>query len=333
MHNLSNQNKRNKQNRRIGSLGGISIALLFLLLIFSLLSPYFLTVNNIINVLHQTSIIALTGFGMTFVLIIAGIDLSIGSIIAFVGIIFSVTVEISGSILFAMIAGLTAGILFGLLNGILISKLSVPAFIVTLSTMGIFRGLTYSITNSKPVPIENPLALFLGNGKLFYIPLSIYIVIISLLVCNVLLEKTRFGRQARIIGGNREAARYIGVNIPRVEITIYALSGSLCAISGILLASRLYSAQPNVAQGYELDAIAAAVLGGTSLSGGVGSITGTFIGAFIIGIINNGMNLLKVPYFYQLIIKGVIIILAVYVDIQNKNKSLSIKRTKPVEPK
>ncbi len=309
------------------SLQGIFLSLLLLIIAFSLASRYFFTPNNILNILNQTAIIALTGFGMTFVLMIAGIDLSIGSIIAFVSIIFAVMLHYTHQFTLALAAAFVGGILMGLLNGLLISRLKIPAFIVSLATMGIFRGITYAITDSKPVSIENELALFLGNNRIFLVPVSIYIVVISLVATHIILEKSKFGRQAKIIGGNREAARYVGIHIPRVEVIVYGISGLMCSLSGILLASRLYSAQPNVAQGSELDAIASAVLGGTSLSGGYGSIIGTFIGAFIIGIINNGMNLLKIPYFYQLIVKGVIIIIAVYIDAQNKRKIGILSRT------
>nr|WP_315989749.1 ABC transporter permease [Desulforamulus aquiferis] len=189
---------------------------------------------------------------------------------------------------------------------------------------GYIQGCSYAITDARPIQIEDPIILFLGNAKLFdVIPVPVVIVVMLLIVAHVLLSKTKFGRQAKIVGGNKVAAEYVGINVRTLQMKIFMITGIAAAISSILLTARLYSAQPNAAGGYELDAIAAAVLGGTSLSGGYGTVIGTFIGALIMGVINNGMNLVGMPYFYQQIVKGLIIIVAVYIDVRNKERMLS----------
>lgn len=300
--------------------GGILIGLIALIAVFSFLSPSFREFNNILNIILQVSIIAISAFGMTFALIIAGIDLSIGSTIALSGTTAALLLNMKVPFALAIVLCLLMGIFLGFINGFLISKAEIPAFIVTVATMGIFRGIAYILTGGGPVQISNEKFLYLGNEKLFGIPFPIIILIVVFIIMSIVLGKTKFGRQSYIIGGNEEAALYSGINVKKVKVYIYMLIGFLASLSGIILASRLYSGQPNSATGYELDAIAAAVLGGTSLSGGYGTITGTIIGAIIIGVINNGMNLLNITYFYQLIVKGLVIILAVYFDVQSKKK-------------
>ena len=210
-----------------------------------------------------------------------------------------------------LVLTLLAGAAMGLANGVLTAKLGLPSFIVTVATMGIFRGLVSLPTNGAPAMIEDPTWIAIGAESFVGLPIIIWIVVVLFVFNHVLLSKTTFGRRAYLTGGNREAAVYSGIKVDRVKITIFM-------ISGILLSSRLYSAQTNAGTSYELDAIAAAVLGGTSLAGGVGTMSGTLIGALIIGIMNNGMNMLSVPYFYQLIVKGLVILLAVWLDVNSK---------------
>jgi ribose transport system permease protein len=310
------------KNRFLKDFGGILIALFCITVFFSVLSQYFLTINNLLSILLQVSIISITAFGMTYALMIGGIDLSVGAVIALAGMIFAITLRSTGMLLPAVTAALASGLIAGFVNGILVAKLEIPPFIVTVATMGIFRGVAYSFTDSKPVPIDSVTALAIGNDRFLFIPVPVWIVFILLIVSHIVLDKTRLGRQTKLVGGNRESAKYAGVNIFKIEVIVFMITGLASAVSGIVLSSRLYSAQPNSAMGYELDAIAAAVLGGTSLTGGYGSVIGTFFGALIIGIVNNGMNLMGLSYFYQLIIKGVIILIAVYVDIKNKKKML-----------
>ncbi|MDO7786907.1 ABC transporter permease [Desulforamulus aquiferis] len=308
----------------VKSYGGVLAALIALMVLFSFLSPHFLQTNNILTVLAQVSIIAILAYGMTFVLMIGEIDLSVGAIVALCGIVLGVMLSSGQGAVVSIIIVLLVGALAGLFNGFISAKFRIPTFIVTVATMGIFRGVGYAITDARPIQIEDPIILFLGNAKLFdVIPVPVVIVVMLLIVAHVLLSKTKFGRQAKIVGGNKVAAEYVGINVRTLQMKIFMITGIAAAISSILLTARLYSAQPNAAGGYELDAIAAAVLGGTSLSGGYGTVIGTFIGALIMGVINNGMNLVGMPYFYQQIVKGLIIIVAVYIDVRNKERMLS----------
>jgi ribose transport system permease protein len=312
-----------KENKLIKTYGGVLLALIVLLVLFSILSPHFFNPNNVLTIFAQVSIIAIMAFGMTFVLMIGEIDLSVGSIAALSGLVLGLMLSFGISAPFAILITILAGALAGFANGFISARLRIPTFIVTVATMGIFRGLGYAPTDAKPIEVDNSAILYLGNRKLFdIIPIPVIIVLILLVLFHILLAKTKFGRRAKMVGGNKTAAEYVGINTKSLQIKIFMISGIASAISGILLTSRLYSAQPNSATGYELDAIAAAVLGGTSLSGGYGTVFGTFIGALIMGVINNGMNLIGLPYFYQQIVKGLIIIVAVYLDVRNKERIL-----------
>jgi ribose transport system permease protein len=218
----------------------------------------------------------------------------------------------------ALVLTLAAGALLGLANGVLTAKFLLPSFIVTVATMGIYRGMVSLPTNGAPAMIMEPTWTAIGTQSFIGIPIVIWVVAVLFLFNHILLSKTKFGRRAYLTGGNREAALYSGIKVDRLKIIIFMISGIMAAISGILLSSRLFSAQTNAGMSYELDAIAAAVLGGTSLAGGVGTMIGTLIGALIIGVLNNGMNMLSVPYFYQLIVKGLVILVAVYLDVRSK---------------
>jgi ribose transport system permease protein len=268
----------------------------------------------------QVSIIAILGFGMTYVLLLGDIDLSVGATMALVGTVCAFALEHGASPFMAVLAAMGTGLVLGAINGSLSALLTIPSFIVTVATMGVFRGFAYLTSNGVPISIDNDAFAFLGNGSVLGIPLPIWILAVLLLLNHFVLSRTVFGRKAYLAGGNREAALYSGIDVNRLRIMIFMISGLLASIGGVLMTSRLYSAQPNAGIGYELDAIAAAVLGGTSLSGGYGTITGTLIGALIIGVINNGMNLLSVPYFYQLIVKGIVILVAVCIDVQTKKR-------------
>ncbi len=298
--------------------GGILVSLIVLCIIFSVMNPRFMTVANFMNVLQQIAVIAIAAFGMTWVILLGEIDLSIGSIIAVAGMAAAQAFLAGFGFVPTLVLTLLAGAAMGLVNGVLTAKLGLPSFIVTVATMGIFRGLVSLPTNGAPAMIEDPTWIAIGAESFVGLPIIIWIVVVLFVFNHVLLSKTTFGRRAYLTGGNREAAVYSGIKVDRVKITIFMISGIMAAISGILLSSRLYSAQTNAGTSYELDAIAAAVLGGTSLAGGVGTMIGTLIGALIIGIMNNGMNMLSVPYFYQLIVKGMVILLAVWLDVRSK---------------
>lgn len=300
--------------------GGSLIGLIILCIIISILTPSFLSVNNILNVLRQISINSILAFGLTFVIILGGIDLSIGSVLAVSGTFTCGFVADGMNLALALLIGLLIGLVFGTFNGFLISKIGMPSFIITLATMTIARGFAYIYTKGMPIRSQDESFNFIGNGYVGFIPFPIIILIVVLIISYLLLHKTIFGRYVYAIGGNREAAKYAGINILKVEITCFVISAIYAALSGIILAARMYSGQPTVGAGFEMDAIAAVVLGGTSFSGGSGRIIGSFFGALIIGVMNNGLNLLNVPFYYQLIIKGIVIIAAIYFDTVKKRK-------------
>ncbi len=303
---------------------GMLITLFVLAAFFTIMSKNFLTGSNILNVLRQISMNAIIAFGMTYVILIGGIDLSVGSIVAVaqtaaVGMMMN-GVDIPISILF----GVAAGGVLGLTNGAVIAKIKVPPFIATLAMMTIARGLAYVYTGGRPMRFDNETFYSLGNGYIGPLPIPVIIMIVCLIITSYVLNKTKFGRHVYAIGGNREAARFSGVHLTRIELVVYSLSGLMAGLSGVILAARMSSAQPISGQGFELDAIAAVVLGGTSLAGGVGTVGGTIIGALVIGVLNNGLNLIQVPFYWQLIIKGLVIILAVTVDTVKKNGDIGI---------
>jgi len=291
------------------------IGLLILVTVLSFMSPYFLTIPNLLNVVRQVSIIAIISFGMTMVILTGGIDLSVGSMLAFSGAVTAGMIVNSGlNVFVAILIGLAAGTALGLFNGIAVAKAKLPAFIVTLAMMTVARGFTLIYTNGRPISGFDETFRFFGAGYLGRIPVPVLIMFILLFVIYILLKKTPLGRYIYAIGGNEKATKLSGINTDRIKIAVYALNGFLAAVSGIILTSRLNSAQPMAGEGYELDAIAAVVLGGTSLSGGSGGVVGTIIGALIIAVLNNGLNLLNVSSFYQLVAKGAVILLAVFLD-------------------
>lgn len=300
--------------------GGILSGMLVLIILFSFMNDSFFTTNNIINIILQVSIIAITAYGMTYVLLLGDIDLSVGSTIALIGTFAALGASWGIPFILLVPLSIVAALVLGLVNGGLTALAGIPSFIVTVATMGIFRGIAYIVTDGTPVMIKNDAFLALGNGEFLSVPIPIWILLVLLLINHFILTKTAFGRKIYITGGNKEAAVYSGINVVSLKIKVFMITAVLAGISGMILASRLYSGQPNSAISYELDAIAAAVLGGTSLNGGYGTVIGTMIGALTIGVINNGMNLMNVPYFYQMVVKGLVILVAVYVDVRNKRK-------------
>lgn len=295
----------------------IGLSAMFVMLTF--LSPSFLTSSNILNVLRQVSTNANIALCMTLVILTGGIVLSVGSIMALAGTMSAGFIALSGlPVWLAISLGLLAGIAVGLFNGFVIAKTGMPPFIVTMAMTSMARGLVYVYTNGLPVRTLDPVYNKFGNGYLGPLPLPVIYTVVLYIVVMILLYQTKLGRHIYAVGGNREAARFSGINIARVEMVVYTLIGFLSAVSGIVLCARMYSGQPTIGQGAELDAIAAVILGGTSFTGGVGTIGGTVIGVLVIGFLNNGLNILGVSSFWQLIIKGVIILLAVYIDILKK---------------
>lgn len=298
------------------------IALLFLVVVVSFLNPNFFTVDNLLNILRQTSVNAIIAVGMTLVILTAGIDLSVGSVLALCGAFAATLVAMEVPVLIAVPTALLAGATLGAISGIIIAKGKVQAFIATLVTMTLLRGVTMVYTDGRPISTgftdtSDTFAWF-GTGYALGIPVPVWLMVVVFTGAWYLLNHTRFGRYVYAVGGNESATRLSGINVDRVKIGVYAICGLLAALAGIIVTSRLSSAQPTAGMGYELDAIAAVVLGGTSLMGGKGRIMGTLIGALIIGFLNNALNLLDVSSYYQMIAKAVVILLAVLVD--NKNK-------------
>lgn len=294
------------------------IGLIVLCIVISCIAPRFLSVTNILNVFTQVSVNAIIAVGMCFVILTGGIDLSVGSTLAITGAIAATMAQKNINIFVALIAVLIIGGLIGWVNGILVAKGKIQAFIVTLATMTVFRGITYVYTDGTPISGLGSNFTVIGNGKLAGIPVPVIVIILVVLIAWYVLSQTRYGRYVYAVGGNEDSARLSGINTDKIKSLVYVLCGATAALSGVVVTSRIGSASPNAGAGFELDAIAAVVLGGTSLSGGEGSVIGTIIGAMIIGVLNNGLNLMNVSPFYQLIVKGFVILLAVMLDKKNK---------------
>ncbi|MCR8968455.1 ABC transporter permease subunit [Facklamia sp. 7083-14-GEN3] len=302
--------------RRLGPV----LALIVLFILVTALNPNFIKVNNLLNLLRQVSINAFIAFGMTFVIITGGIDLSVGSVLALSSAIVAYLMMYGIHPILAVLLGVLLGGLLGAVNGLIITKGNVVPFIATLSTMTIYRGLTLVLTGGNPLTKFEGGQFFesIGRGYLFKIPVPVILMLIVFAGLYCLLHKTTFGRKTFSVGGNEKAAFIAGINSDRVKIIVYTVSGALAAIAGLILTSRLNSAQPTAGVAYEMDAIAAVVIGGTSMAGGHGRIVGTLVGALIIGTLNNGLNLLGVSSFYQQIVQGVVILIAVLLDRKDK---------------
>lgn len=290
---------------------GLVFILISLIIIFSISSKYFLTSRNLLNITRQISINLIIAIGMTFVIITGEIDLSVGSIAALAGVATGWVIVSTSSIFLGIVAGIFVGVLIGLLNGTLTVYGKVQSFIVTLAMLGLARGLALVWTDGKPISGLPKNFEILGAGYFGIIHVSTIIAIFIFTIAFIIFSRTKHGIYIRSIGANREAARLSAIPVKRYRIIAFLLSGLLSAIGGIIITSRLISAQPTAAVGMELNVIAAVILGGASLSGGIGTITGTFLGSIIIGVINNGMNLIGISAFFQQIVKGIIILVAV----------------------
>lgn len=307
---------------------GIFVAFVVLCLFLSVASPYFLTPRNILNVLRQTSINGILAIGMTFVILTRGIDLSVGSLVALTGVVSASLATTSGTAgvaggpypaIVALFAGVFVGAASGAVSGVTVARFNVPAFVATLGMLSAARGLTLIYAGGMPVPALTPDYRWIGTGDVLGIPLPVVIFALVFVLARWVLNNTRFGRHVYAAGGNPHAAKVSGVNVARIRFTVFVISGALAGIAGMLLAARTGSALTQAGIAYELDAIAAVVIGGTSLSGGVGGITGTLIGALLIGVMNNGLDLMGVESYYQQVIKGMLIVGAVMLD-QTKHK-------------
>lgn len=304
-------------------------ALIVLFVGFSLASPNFFSFSNVTGILLATAVNGVLALGVTFVIITSGIDLSIGTVMTFSAVMAGVFITIlKMPVPMGVVGGLLAGSLCGLVNGILISKMKIPPFIATLGMMMVTKGLSLVISGLKPIyfndtPVFNQIAMGSILGEIipgFSIPNAVLILFGAAIIASLILTKTILGRYDCAIGSNEEATRLSGVNVDAWKIGIYALCGLFAGLAGVMMASRLNSAQPALGSGYELDAIAAAVIGGTSLSGGEGTIIGTIIGAFIMSVLTNGLRILSVPQEWQMVVTGAIVISAVYADILRRRQ-------------
>lgn len=297
------------------------LTLILLFVGLSIASPNFLTQTNLSSVIRQTAVINIMSLGMTMIIICGGIDLSVGSILAFGGLMGTMALEKGYPLGLSVVIGMLAGTFWGFLNGVGWTKLKINPFIVTLGTLGIVRGITLIVSNGLPVHNLPQTFSYLGEGTLGGVPFVLWILLVCAVLVHIILEHTRLGRSAFAIGSNPDAAYYSGIPVAFMTISVYAIGGALTGLAGMIEASRLMTGQPTAGQGYELQAIAAVVIGGGSLRGGEGTVMGTLIGAFIMGLLSNGSDLLGIsPYLQQAII-GAVIILAVWVDELRKRKS------------
>lgn len=293
---------------------GTFIGLIVMCIFLSFMSPHFLTVSNMLNITLQSSINAILAFGITFAIITSGIDLSVGSILALSSVTMGLAIGSGLGLFPAILIGLLIGALAGAINGFLITRLDLAPFIATLGMMSIARGLALVITKGYPISgMPKPLR-YLGKGRMLGIPVPVVVTLIVFVIAYILLKYTKFGRYVYAIGGNEEATRLSGINVRKTKLLVYTWCGTMAGLAGIILTARLNSAQPIAGMGYELDAIAAAVIGGTSLSGGEGTAQGTLLGALIIGVLRNGLNLLNVSSFWQQVVIGCVVIGAVAMD-------------------
>ena len=306
--------EQNNESKLDLNILGILLILFLFAAIFYLIEPRFGTFSNITNIFRQASVNIMIACGMTLVILTAGIDLSVGSVLA-VSAIVAVKISLTSMPYLAIPIALLVGMGVGAINGLLIAIFKMPPFIATLGTMTSFRGVAYLVANGTTV-INNDLPYkFIGNGNILGIPCMVLIAILLFIVTWVLLKRTVLGTRIYAVGGNVLAAKYSGISVGVILVIVYALSGLLSGIAGVVLSARLYSASGLLGVSYELDAIAAVILGGTSFNGGIGSVGGTFIGALIIAVLNNGLTIAGVPYFWQQVAKGIVIVAAVLIDI------------------
>jgi ribose transport system permease protein len=301
------------------------IALIALMIIIALINPAFMTTNNLLNLLLQVTANGFIAFGMTFVILTAGIDLSVGAILALSSAVSAGFIAQGMPLPLAVLCALLIGAFLGAINGLLVAYGKLAPFIVTLATQMVYRGATLVYTNGNPITknMSGFFLAYLGQGYLFGIPFPVFLMILVFIVLYILLHKTAFGKSIYALGGNEKAAYISGVKLNKVKIAIYTISGIMSALSGLIITSRLASATPQAGSGYEMYAIAAVVLGGTSLMGGKGRLTGTIIGVLIIGVLNNGLNIIGVSAFWQQVIQGIVILIAVLIDVLRSKTSQS----------
>lgn len=325
---MSKSIAKNKKQKKHSTLWGPILAVILLSVVLSIVTSKFLTMNNILNIMRQTSVNSLVAFGMLFVLLTGGIDLSQGSIVGFsMGIITFLYLNGIENSFLMIVLPIGVGTLCGLINGLVFTKLHLPhPFVSTLGMMQVLRGVTLIITQSKPVSGFAKPVLWVGSASIFRIPVCFLLVIVVVAVVSIFLNKTPMGRQIYSVGGNLEAARLAGIKVDFTLTTTYALSGLMCGLAAIVLVGRVGSTYPLAGEGYEMDAVAACVIGGASFSGGKGTVGGTLVGALIIAVVNNGLNLLGASQDVQKVVLGIVIILAVLVDVTRTQRSEKKRR-------
>lgn len=306
---------KNKLIQQLATFGSLIILIIF----FSITSSTFLSIDNFLSIALQTAVIGIVALGSTFVIITSGIDLSVGAIVAFSGVMMGFAMQAGMPTFVSILIGLLSGVALGVAIGLFITKAKLPPFIVTLGFMMMVRGLVLALTNGMPISGLNDGFDKLAAGTILKIPYPVIFLVVLAVVLGFVLKNTKIGKYVYAIGSNEDASKLSGVNVDRVKLFVYGLSGLMCAISGIILASRLISAQPTEGMGYEMDAIAAVVIGGASLAGGTGTIFGTMLGAFIMTVLKNGLTMLNVSGMWQQVAVGAVVLGAVYID-NLKNK-------------
>jgi ribose/xylose/arabinose/galactoside ABC-type transport system permease subunit len=297
--------------------------LVLLMAIMALLTPKFLTVVNLTNVLRQTSMVVVAAAAATLIMISGGLDISVGGVLAVTGVVTAKLCTMDVPLLPAILLGVATGMIFGMINGFLIVGLKITPVIATLGTMSIARGLAFLIADGRAIVTGLPEEFRIpGRGYVGPIPVPVIVMAVAIIIFMFLLNRTLLGKYTFAIGGNSETSRLSGVPVSRIRFTLYMLGGLMAGVAGVLMASRLASGQPDVGQGFEFDVIVAVILGGTSLAGGEGSVFGTLIGALIVGVLANGLNLLQVHTFYQYVFQGIVLIFAVLLDMTIKGQGL-----------
>ena len=319
-----NEKKNKRLNLSLDSKPWMSaiIPIIVFVILLTLLSPQFLTTSNLFNIMRQIAVYAIMSVGMTFVIITSGIDLSVGAMIPIVSIVVANIINYNEKLLWvAVIAGILTGALIGLINGILIAYVGIPPFIMTMGSMKVLSGIALLVTNSSAVKVANKSFRFLGTGEVFGIPVPILIFIVIAMIGHIILTQTPTGRHIFAIGNNREAARLSGVKVRKTLIMVHLVSSVCAAVAAVLYLSRLGSCQAIAGDGYEMEAIAATVIGGTSITGGSGGVIGSILGAILMGIIKNGLVLLNVSTYWQQIVTGLVVIIAIIMDLTRRKLS------------
>jgi L-arabinose transport system permease protein len=301
---------------------GMLVVFIVMFCAISLFVPFFFTWRNMIGLALSVSMVGMVSCTMLFCLASGDFDLSVEAIVAFSGVTAAVLINLTGSIVIGVAGAILSGVLIGLINGFIIARLKINALITTYAMQQIIRGVGFIVSAGSAVGISNSRFFGLGSGNLLSIPIPVIITIIVFIMFGILLNKTTYGRNTLAIGGNKEAARLAGINVNRIKIVIFTLQGAMAAFAGVVLASRMTSGQPNTSTGFAMDCISACVLGGVSLSGGIGTILGTIVGVLIIGTVQNAMNLMNIPTFYQYVVRGLILLFAVLLDQLKQRKSV-----------